>query len=278
MPIVTFWSNNEKTIGQTVSAAAAATVMAMEHNYKVLLVSVDILNESMENCFGSLESNKEILKTILSGPQINLDTGINGLLKMAQSNRVTPEIIKDYTKIIYKNRLEVLYSSTNKEMSVEEQIGYFKTIILNAAKYYDHVFVDLKKGLKYRQILDILDISNAIVLNTDQGTKTLEKFFKISEVQKYIKEYKIIWNICKYDKNSKYNTKNLTRTVWKRQTVYNVPYNTLLFEATSEGTLAELLLRIRTLKNEDENSQLFKEVKNLTEGILLRYQEIRMRM
>ena len=103
MPIVTFWSNNEKTIGQTVSAAAAATVMAMEHNYKVLLVSVDILNDSMENCFGSLESNKEILKTILSGPQINLDTGIDGLLKMAQSNRVTPEIIKDYTKIIYRS-------------------------------------------------------------------------------------------------------------------------------------------------------------------------------
>ena len=221
MPIVTFWSNNEKTIGQTVSAAAAATIMAMEHNYKVLLISVDAQNDSMENCFGALQSNKEILKTILSGPQISLDTGINGLLKVAQSNRVSPEIIKDYTKIIYKNRLEVLYSSTNKEMPVEEQIEYFKMII---------------------------------------------------------KEYKIIWNICKYDKNSKYNTKNLTRTVWKKQTVYNVPYNTLLFEATSEGTLAELLLRIRTLKNEDENSQLFKEVKNLTEGILLRYQEIRMRM
>lgn len=278
MPIVTFWSNNEKTIGQTVSAAAAATIMAMEHNYKVLLISVDAQNDSMENCFGALQSNKEILKTILSGPQISLDTGINGLLKVAQSNRVSPEIIKDYTKIIYKNRLEVLYSSTNKEMPVEEQIEYFKMIILNASKYYDHVFVDLKKGLKYKQILDILDVSNVIVLNTEQGTKTLEKFFKINEVQKYIKEYKIIWNICKYDKNSKYNTKNLTRTVWKKQTVYNVPYNTLLFEATSEGTLAELLLRIRTLKNEDENSQLFKEVKNLTEGILLRYQEIRMRM
>lgn len=278
MPIVTFWSNNEKTIGQTVSAAAAATIMAMEHNYKVLLISVDAQNDSMENCFGALQSNKEILKTILSGPQISLDTGINGLLKVAQSNRVSPEIIKDYTKIIYKNRLEVLYSSTNKEMPVEEQIEYFKMIILNASKYYDHVFVDLKKGLKYKQILDILDVSNVIVLNTEQGTKTLEKFFKINEVQKYIKEYKIIWNICKYDKNSKYNTKNLTRTVWKKQIVYNVPYNTLLFEATSEGTLAELLLRIRTLKNEDENSQLFKEVKNLTEGILLRYQEIRMRM
>lgn len=278
MPIVTFWSNNEKTIGQTVSAAAAATVMAMEHNYKVLLISADAHNDSMENCFGALQSNKEILKTILSGPQINLDTGVNGLLKVAQSNRVTPEIIKDYTKIIYKNRLEVLYSSTSKEIPVEEQLEYFKIIILNASKYYDQVFVDLRKGLKYRQILDILDISNAIVLNTEQGTKTLEKLFKIQEMQKYIKEYKIIWNICKYDKNSKYNTKNLTRTVWRKQTVYNVPYNTLLFEAVSEGTIAELLLRIRTIKNEDENSELFKEVKSLTEGILLKYQELRMRM
>ena len=37
MPIITFWSNNEKAIGQTVAAASAATVMAMEHNYKVFL-------------------------------------------------------------------------------------------------------------------------------------------------------------------------------------------------------------------------------------------------
>ena len=162
MPIVTFWSNSEKTIGQTISAAAAATVMAMEHNYKVLLISADINNDSIENCFGAQQTNKELLKTIISGPQISLDTGISGLLKIAQSNRVTPEIIKDYTKIIYKNRLEVLYSSTSNEISVEEQLECFKTIILNASKYYDHVFVDLKKGMKYAQILDILDISNAI--------------------------------------------------------------------------------------------------------------------
>ena len=78
--------------------------------------------------------------------------------------------------------------------------------------------------------------------------------------------------------NTLYNTKNLTRTIWKRQMVYQVPYNTLLFEAVNEGTIAELLLRIRTVKNEDESLELFQEVKNLTEGILLKYQELRMRM
>ena len=44
MPIITFWSNNEKAIGQTVSTAVTATVAAIEHNYKVLLISVDFNN------------------------------------------------------------------------------------------------------------------------------------------------------------------------------------------------------------------------------------------
>lgn len=278
MPIVTFWSNNEKAIGQTVAAATVATTMAMEHNYKVLLISVDFENNTMENCFGAQQSNKELIKSFISGPQINLDTGMNGLLKMAGSNRVTPEVIKDYTKIIYKNRLEVLYSSTNKDIPIEEQLEDYKTIILNAAKYYDHVIIDLKKGLKSQKILDILDMSNAIVLNTEQGTKTLEKFLTKKELQKYITQGKVIWNLCRYDKNSKYNTKNLTRTVWKRQPIFNIPYNTQLFEATSEGTLAEYLLKIRTLKNEDENLELLEEAKKLVQGIFNKYQELRMRM
>ena len=52
MPIITFWSNNEKAIGQTVSASLAATIMAMEHNYKVLLISADYNDTVMEDCFG----------------------------------------------------------------------------------------------------------------------------------------------------------------------------------------------------------------------------------
>lgn len=278
MPIVTFWSNNKKAIGQTVAASAAATVMAMEHNYKVILISVDFFNDSMEECFGAQQSNAELIKSLIAAPKMNLDTGINGLLKVAQSNRVTPEMIKDYTKIIYKNRLEVLYSSTYKDISIEEQFECFKRIILNASQYYDHVFIDLKKGTDCPQVFDILNMSDAIVLNTEQGIKTFDEFFKMPETQPYIQAHKIMWNLCRYDKKSKYNTKNLVRTVWKRQPIYCVPYNTLLFEAVGEGTIAELLLRIRTIKNEDENSEMFARVKELTEGILMKYQELRMRM
>ena len=273
MPIITFWSNNEKAIGQTVSAATAATVMAMEHNYKVLLISVDFNNDVIENCFGAQESNKEILKSLVRKPQINLDSGINGLLKLADSNRVTPDVIHDYTKIVFKNRLEVLYSPMNvlDEKEKVRLMEEMKNIILNAARYYDQVFVDLKKGFKYNEQLEILKSSDVVVVNIDQNIKTIESIFELNEIN--FLQHKIIWNINKYDKNSKYNLKNLSRTILKKQAVYETDYNTLLLDATQEGSIAEVLLRLRTLREDDENLVFFSKVKDLTEGILLKYQE-----
>ena len=277
MSIITFWSNSEKTIGQTVAASVAATTMAMEHNYKILLVSADIKNDSIEGCFGAQQSNSKILKNIVTKQQMNIGSGMSGLMKIAKSNRVTPDIIKDYTKIIYKNRLEVLYSSDDSDLSTDEQMECYKKIILNASKYYDYVFVDLKKGNKYSIYEEILDISNVIVLNTEQGTTSLLKFLKTNEMQKYIKGYKFIWNICKYDSKSKYNKKNLNRTFWKKQPIYSISYNTLLFEAATEGNLPELLLRLRTIKSDDDSKEILEEGKKLINGILIRQQELQMR-
>lgn len=280
MPVITFWSNNEKTIGQTLAASCVATAMAIDHNYKILLISADFNNTAIENCFGSQESNKSILKDLIKSPQITLDSGINGLLKLANSNRIAPETIHDYTKIIFKNRLEVLYSPMNiidesQKISLMES---FKNIISNAVRYYDQVIVDLKKGLKYTQQLEILEMSDVIVENIDQGTRTIENFLSRNETKKLLNENKVIWNICRYDKNSKYNIKNLTRNVLKRQFVYETDYNTLIFEASQEGNIPDMLMRFRTLKGEDENSLFLSNIKELIEGIILKYNQVRMKV
>lgn len=276
MPIITFWSNNEKAIGQTVSAASVATVMAIDHNYKVLLISADINNAKMKDCFGSEESNREILKSLIKKPQMSLDSGINGLLKMADSNRVTPDMIHDYTKIVF-NRLEVLYSPMNlEENKTQNFLEKMKNIILNAARYYDQVIVDLKKGLKYNEQLEILNSSDVIIANTDPGTKTIEQFFQIKEMEKIYN--KVIWNICKSDKNSKYNSKNILRTILKKQVVCEVPYNTLLHDACEEGKIAELMLRFRTIEEESDNKQFLLMTQKINEQIFLKYQETRIKM
>ena len=279
MPIITFWSNNEKAIGQTVAVCAAATTMAIEHNYKVLLISADFNDNVIEKCFGMQESNKDILKSIVNAPQVNFGSGINGLLKLAESKRVTSDIIHDYTKIVFKNRLEVLYSPMNVIDDKEKTriMGEIKNIINNASKYYDHVFVDLKKGYKYSEQLDILNLSDVVVFNSDQNVENIEKFLKTREANHL--KHKLIWNICKYDKKSKYNSKNLSRTFLKKQTICETDYNTLLLDAAQEGNIAELLLRFRTVRDtNDENSVFISKIKQFTETILLKYQEARTKM
>ena len=275
MPIVTFWSNNEKSIGQTISAALTATVTAIEHNYKVLLISADFNDKIIESAFGAQESNKDIVKGIIQKAQINLGTGVQGLLKLADSNRVTPELIHDYTKIVFKNRLEILYSPNVEENETTQNdiMVKIKNVIMNASRYYDYVFVDLKKGLKYAEQKEILDISDVVVLNIDQRIDTIESALNLKEIQKMYN--KIIWNICKSDKNSKYNSKNLTRKILKREKIYEIDYNTLIFEASQEGNIPELMLRFRTIKEDDTNNALFLKIKMLIEEIILKYRQSR---
>lgn len=51
MAIITFCSNETKETGQTMSLAATAAYMAIEHNYKILVISTDFNDLSLENCF-----------------------------------------------------------------------------------------------------------------------------------------------------------------------------------------------------------------------------------
>jgi len=277
MPIITFWSDSDKTIGQTVSAAAVATVMAIEYNYKVLLLSADFNNTSMEKCFGSQESNNAIVKSLVNMPQINLDSGITGLLKMAENNRVTPEIIHDYTKIIFNNRLEVLYSPINL-FERKDEINFLmqmKNIIVSASKYYDYVLVDLKKGYKYSEQIEILEISDIVIMNVEQKEESLKSWKKIEELKSFI--HKIVFNICRYDNNSKYNIKNLSRKVLNQQKLCGIPYNTSFFEATQEGKIAEMFVRLKTIKEENENILFVEKIKLLIETIFMKYKEARIK-
>jgi hypothetical protein len=276
MPIVTFWSNDKQTIGQTVSAATAATVMALEKNYKILLMSINFNDKTLEDCFGAQDSNREIIKSLISTPQMNLDSGINGILKLADSNRVTPELIQDYTKIIFNNRLEILYAPQNVQNSTQERatlLTKYKNIILNAARFYDYVIVDLQKGIESEAHLEILNSSDVIVMNEKQNIREITDTLNNEYVKKLA--YKFVWNICKYDSKSKYNLKNLNRTVLKREKVHVTPYNTLLLEAAQEGGVPELLIRFRTLKTDSENTLLTTEIKELNEDIIQKYQELR---
>ena len=210
------------------------------------------------------------------------DSGIEGLSRIAIGGKITPEIIPSYTKLVYRNRLEVLYAykyiqnRTTKEEYLKIK-DYYKQIIQNADKHYDIVLVDLDKGLDDDMVKKILDISDVIVYNIEQRMNMIDQFKNLKEKLAIQDKNNIVLNIGRFDENSKYTVKNISRYLGIRRDIMTVPYNTLFLEASSEEKIADLFLKIRNVSETDKNASFVKQVKEAVEKIIYKLQEVQMR-
>lgn len=78
MSIVTFWNNGKEQTGKTLSLAAICTHLAIEHNYRILVISTGYQDDKLDNCFW--EQEKKGKKNLgLFGPNANiaLEEGIS---------------------------------------------------------------------------------------------------------------------------------------------------------------------------------------------------------
>lgn len=283
MAIITFWSSSKKQTGQTMSLAAIATSMAIEHNYKILIISTKYNDNSLELCFGGTDKNKKLVNRLISNPTVTVDSGIEGLSKMVYSGRMTPEIIQNYTKVIYKNRLEILYGyreatdrpSKDEYMKIRDK---YKDVVQNASKFYDMVFVDLDKGLENDMIRQVLSISDVIVYNVEQKINMINEFVRLKNENDKKQTRNLILNIGRFDSFSKYTIKNISRYVGIRRDITAIPYNTLFFEASSEENVADLFLKIRNVSDADRNAGFMKAVQDSVQKIIYKVQELQMMM
>ena len=80
--------------------------------------------------------------------------------------------------------------------------------------------------------------------------------------------------IGRYDAHSKYNVKNVTRYMKEKKAVLAIPYNTLYFEACSEGKVVDYFLRLKRLDPSDRNSIFVKGTNEVVESIIVKLQEL----
>ena len=90
MAVITFCSNEIKETGQTLSMAAIASYMAIEHNYKILMISTGFNDLTLENCFweyNKIRSTGGVLKQDVG--TIGLVSGVEGCYGQGdRSNRL----------------------------------------------------------------------------------------------------------------------------------------------------------------------------------------------
>ncbi len=282
MAIITFWSNGKEQLGKTLSAVAIATNIAIEHNKKSLIISTSYKDRTLLNCYHDEETDK-VKRGILqnSRKMVELGVGIQGLFTLLKSGKITPDIITDYTKIIFKDRLEILVNvETQNQIEQESDIinNYFE-IIQMANRYYDYVFVDLDNSIGEQQISQILDKSDIIVEVFSQRRTKIKEFVETREKMPILKDKKTILLISRYNKDSKYKAKNLKRYLNEKNEINVIPYDTLFFEAAEEGTIPDLFLKLRKMIDKtDEHAIFIDEVKNASQTILDRIEELKFRM
>lgn len=278
MAIITFYSKEKKETGQTLSIASIASEMAIEHNYKILLVATGYKDKSLEDCFWV--SGKNAFKPELAGKNVGIESGIEGLTKILASNKTSPEIVKNYSRIVLKDRLDVLESPNATEYKDYANIAsLYKDVLQAANRYYDLVFVDLSKQMPKEAEDEILKISDIVFVNLTQRLKTFDDFIELREQDNFYKKTNVMLAIGRYDKFSKYNNKNITRYLKEKKPLAVIPYNTLLFEACSEGTIIDFLLKIRNITDEaDRNYAFLKEIGEIDKKIIFKLQELQMKI
>ena len=287
MSIVTFWNDEREQTGKTLTAVAVATRMAIECNYKILLISTSFQDPTIKNCFWEDEGQKNLKLFGGKTNNIAVENGIEGLLKLMAANKLTPSVITDYTKVIFRGRLEVLNGPAGiKENSYDTNYEEYKKIENNyielirmANQYYDMVLVDLEKTMTTETKEEILRISNLNIMVFSQKRASLDRYRELRDKNEEIMEIKTIPVVGKYTSHSKYNIKNIMRYLGERKEINVIPFNLLYFEAAEEAGVTDLFLRLKNIKDKtDENYIFMQEVFKLMDRITNRLQELQMKM
>lgn len=271
MAIVTFWSNGKEETAKTLSVSAIATYMAIERNLKILVLSTNYNDTTLETCYWK-ENQAQASKNV-----VGLGVGIEELAKAIISNKASPEVITNYTKPVLKNRLEVLPSiKTNNYQEYEKLKPVYKEILTHANRYYDLIFVDLNKGLDDENTLEILKASDLIIVSLTQRLKIINEYMRLKEGNALLQQKNVMLLMGRYDRYSKYSNKNVARYMGEKE-IYTVPYSTLFFEAANEGKVADFFLRFRRIDENDRNALFISEVKRVSDKIIYKLQEQQMR-
>lgn len=275
MSIITFANRDRKETGQSLSAAAIAASIAIEHNYRVLLISTDFNDKTLENSFWS---NKPIsfLNTFMRSNNLDISSGLEGLIRTFASNRASQDMIKSYTKPVLRDRLDILPGPQTIDYKEYCLIStYFSQIADVANSAYDLVFVDLSSDVPIENQKKLLNISSMVIMGLNQNQTSINDFLDLKNDNEFFRKSNVILSIGKYSSNSKYTNKNIARYLREQDVPFIIPYNVQFADSCSDGKIIDYLLSARMVKdNENEEYIFYNTMKETVNRIDYKRQEI----
>lgn len=258
MSIIAFINRDKKETGQSISASAVATCLAIEHNYRILLMSTDFNDKTIENCFWSVNTKKSINQFLNTGNKFDVSNGLEGLIRTFASNRASNDMIKSYTKPVLKERLDVLPGPATSDYKEYCTLStYFSQIADVANTAYDIVIVDLSNEIPYENQKKLLTISDLVLVGLNQNMTSINNFMNLKSEDEFYRKSNVLLSIGRYNQDSKYTNKNVARFLNEKNVPLVIPYNILLSDYCSEGKIVDYILSSQLIKDRENKEYYF---------------------
>lgn len=263
MAKIVFWSPEEGASGCTHTAIAVSSLMGITHKTSSLLIDAN----SNARKIASSYTYYDDLVNANSFNDSNM--GMNAIMRLIKSNKLSPDIIQNYSKPVLKGRLDILYSAiANTTTEARENLLSMPLIAKNADELYDLVFIDLPKTTSDDIALKVMEQADVIVCVIPQEieklTKTLKKVSSIDEIKNKAK----IYVLGDYDSGSKYNIFNVKLKFKIPEPCYVLPHNYVFADACNDGNVLDFLYKNINAPAKDYNGDFMLRVTEIVEELV----------
>jgi len=260
VPQIAFWGPLHGQVGTTSNTIAAGAALGTVTSLKTLISHTHWTHSTLERAFlknVSLYDSSFVKFT---------DVGLDALARYAKSRKLEPDIVKDYTHPIIKDRLDLLYGTTKNDEDAVELIHVINDILNNANKYYDLTLVDVNSGSLNLLTRAVVQSSDLVVVCLNQNTSVLERYFG-GEWDEFLGDKPYLIVLGQYDRDVHNTYSNISRKYKHKAPIYTVPRCSAFLNAYNESAVMEFFMRNRQLSKRNENNFFIEEVRRLVQGI-----------
>lgn len=263
MAKIVFWSPEEGKTGCTHVAIAVSSLMGITHKTSSLLIDANSNAKKIASSYTMYED-------LINANSFNdTNLGMNAIMRLIKSNKLSPDIIQNYSKPVLKGRLDILYSAiANTTTDARENLLSMPLIAKNADEVYDLVFIDLPKTTTDDSAIRVMEQADIIVCVIPQEIEKLSNSLKKINGIDSIKDKQKIFVLGDYESGSKYNIFNVKLKYKIPEPCYVLPHNYLFTDACNDGNVLDYLYRNINAPAKDYNGDFILRTTEIVEEIV----------
>ncbi|MCP1186574.1 hypothetical protein [Paenibacillus sp. 1781tsa1] len=251
-------------LGVTSATAALAAFIGLEYDVRTLVSQPQRTDGDMERFFNKTINQYNRQFFAIGG------LGLDSLERVAKSSKLERNSVKNYTLMVERNRLDLLWGSERLNRPQQGSIEAVNMVFRMAAEYYGISLLDARSGQDNEVSNSLISDADLVVICVNQNISVLEKYFDNQRKHwpEVLDEKPHLLLMTQYDPMSKYKIKNIANKYKLKAPILTIPYNTSFKDHLNDGDIKGFFARNRFVGSSHENHYFIQEVGRAAKTIL----------